>query len=64
MTIQENARFTVYRLTTEYDPQNGDLWDIARAIKTAYSIKAISKPEAEMLGYNLSRLSFDEIMTA
>ena len=64
MSIQENARFTVYRLTTEYNPQDGNLWDIARSIKTAYNIGAISKPEVEMLGYNLSRLSFEEIMTA
>lgn len=64
MTIQENARFTVYRLVTEYNPQDGNLWEIARTIKNAYNINAISEPEVEMLGYNLSSLSFEEIMTA
>ena len=64
MTIQENARFTVYRFVTEYDPQNGDLWEIAKAIKNAYKLGAINEPEVEMLGYNLSRLTFEEIMNA
>lgn len=64
MTIQENARFTVYRLVSEYDPQNGNLWDIARSIRTAYNINAVTKAEVEMLGYNISRLTFEEIMTA
>lgn len=66
MTIQENARFTVYRLTTEYI-ENIDsiyLWDLAKMIKTAFNIGAITKSEVEMLGYNLSRLTFDEIMNA
>lgn len=64
MTIQENARFTVYRLTTEYNPQDGNLWDIAKMIRTAYNINAINKAEVKMLGYNLSRLTFEEIMNA
>mgnify|MGYP003288165153 CR=1 FL=1 len=66
MTIQENARFTVYRLASEY-MENIDsiyLWDLAKMIKNAFNIGAISKPEVEMLGYNLSRLTFDEIMNA
>ena len=66
MTIQENARCTVYRLTNEY-MENIDsiyLWDLAKMIRTAFSIGAITKPEVEMLGYNLSRLTFDEIMNA
>ena len=64
MSVQENARFTVYRLVNEYDPKNGDLWDIARAIKNAFKLGAISEPEVEMLGYNCSRLTMDEILTA
>lgn len=64
MSLHDNARFTVFRLTTEYNPQDGNLWEIAKAIKTAYNINAISKAEVEMLGYNLSRLSFEEIMEA
>lgn len=64
MTIQENARFTVYRLVSEYNPQDGNLWDIAKAIQTAYNINAISLAELKMLGYNTSRLSVEEILTA
>ena len=64
MTIQENARFTVYRLVSEYNPQDGNLWDIAKAIKTAYNINAISLAELEMLGYNTSRLTVKEILAA
>lgn len=64
MTIQENARFTVYRLVGEYDPANENLWDIARAIKNAYNINAINIEEVKMLGYNASRLTVDEILTA
>lgn len=64
MTIQENARFTVYRLVSEYNPQDGNLWDIAKAIKTAYNINAISLAELEMLGYNTSRLTVEEILAA
>lgn len=64
MTVQENARFVVYRLVSEYDPQDGNLWDIAKAIKTAYNINAISITELEMLGYNTSRLTVEEILTA
>lgn len=64
MTVQENARFTVYRLVTDYNPQDENLWEIARAIRNAYNINAINEPEVKMLGYNLSRLSFEEIMTA
>ena len=64
MTIQENARFVVYRLVSEYNPHDGNLWDIAKAIKTAYNINAISITELEMLGYNASRLTAEEILTA
>lgn len=64
MTIQENARFTVYRLVSEYNPQDGNLWDIAKAIKSAYNINAISLAELKMLGYNTSRLTVEEILTA
>jgi len=40
------------------------LWEIAKAIRNAFIIKAISKAEVEMLGYNLSRLTLEEIMNA
>lgn len=66
MTIQENARFTVYRLADEY-LENIDsiyLWDLAKMIKNAYIINAITKTEAIQLGHNLSRLTFEEIMSA
>lgn len=64
ITIQENTRFAVYELVSEYDPQDGNLWDIVKAIKTAYNINAISIGELEMLGYNVSRLTVEEILTA
>ena len=64
MTLHENARFTVYRLVSEYNPQDGNIWEIAKAIKTAFIIKAINEVEVEMLGYNLSRLTVEEIMNA
>lgn len=64
MTLQENARFTIYRLVDEYNPQDSNLWEIAKAIRNAFIIKAISKAEVEMLGYNLSRLTLEEIMNA
>lgn len=65
MTVRENARFTVYRLTSEYiHHQGGNLWDIAKMIRTAYKINAINEAEVRMLGYNLSRLTFEEIMNA
>jgi hypothetical protein len=64
MTLQANARFTVYRLVDEYNPQDNNLWEIAKAIRNAFIIKAISKAEVEMLGYNLSRLTVEEIMNA
>lgn len=66
MTIQENARFTVYRLANEY-MENIDsiyLWDLAKMIRTAFNIGAITEHEVKMLGYNLSRLTFEEIMNA
>lgn len=62
MTVHENVRFTVYRLVKEYNPQDGQLWNIARTIKNAFTINAISEAEVKMLGYNLSRLTFEEIM--
>jgi len=64
MTLQANARFTVYRLVNEYNPQDNNMWEIAKAIRNAFIIKAISEAEVEMLGYNLSRLTIEEIMNA
>lgn len=63
MTIKENARFTVYRLVDEYNPQNGNLWDIAKMIKNAFHINAIQEWEVERFCYIL-RITFDEVMTA
>ena len=64
MTLQQNARFTVYRMVEEYNPQNGNLWDIAKMIKHAYEINAIKEHEVRLLGMNAAHLTFDEIMTA
>ena len=55
MTIQENARFTVFRLTSEYleDIDSIYLWDLVKMIKNAFNINAINEAELENLCYNL-----------
>lgn len=50
MTVQENARFTVYHMVSENKEY---LWNIAKAIQTSLKINAITSGEAEMLCNNL-----------
>lgn len=64
MTIQENARFTVYQMVSDYTKnKHENLWDIAKAVKTAYNIGAISEGETGMLCNSL-HITFNEMMTA
>ena len=64
MTIEENIRFTVYQMVSDYTSnKHENLWNIAKAVKTAYNIGAVSKGETEMLCNNL-HLTFEEMMSA
>lgn len=64
MTINENARFTVYQYVQSYvDRICNDYWGTIKAIKTALKIQAITTGEAEMLCNNM-HITFEEMMTA
>jgi len=62
ITVAEHARFTVYRLVSEYveNQISNDFWGMVKMIKNCLEYDFINKNEAEMLCKNLN-ITFDEM---